>query len=59
MSCIVAVLPVTGLSQLLGIGKVAVDGGDPSVGVGDVAVQPVGHRPVEEVLEPNGKKKQI
>ena len=48
-------LPVTRLTQLLGIGGIVVQGGDSAIGVRDVAVQPVGHRPVEEILEPNGE----
>ena len=54
MIFIVAVLPVTRLIELLGIRKVAIDRYDPAIRVRDVAVQPVGHRPVEEILEPNG-----
>ena len=40
------------LIELLGIGKVAVDRDGSAVGMWDVAVQPVGHCPVEKILEP-------
>ena len=51
MGLIVAVLPLD-LIELLGIGKVAVDRDGSAVGMWDVAVQPVGHCPVEKILEP-------
>ena len=49
---VVEVLPRPLLARVWHVGEPAGLWDDPSVGGGDVAVRPVGHRPVEEVAEP-------
>ena len=45
-------LPPPFLAHVRHVGEPSRLGDDPAVGRGDVAVRPVGHRPVEEVAEP-------
>ena len=50
---IVVVLPMANLTQILGIGQIAVDRDDHTIGMWYITVQSVGHCPVEKILVPD------